>query len=122
MEFDFFDSMILVFLKLFSSENYSDDFEDEEDIDAPLAPKEETNSKENSKSEKINVPKQVCINYMFDSLETSFITLADCYCIKSSKYRVLYSLAHCCKVIGLLILRRFLNSGVNLNLNEIHGS
>lgn len=121
MEFDFFDSVILVFLKLFSSENYSDDFEDE-DIDAPLAPKEETNSKENSKSEKINVPKQVCINYMFDSLETSFITLADCCCIKSSKYRVLYSLAHCCKVIGLLILRRFLNSGVNLNLNEIHGS
>ncbi|XP_059797701.1 centrosomal protein of 162 kDa isoform X4 [Balaenoptera ricei] len=40
------------------AENYSDDFEDEEDIDAPLTPKEETNSKENSKSEKINVPKQ----------------------------------------------------------------
>ncbi|KAB1275423.1 Centrosomal protein of 162 kDa [Camelus dromedarius] len=40
------------------AEYYSDDFEDEEDLDAPLAPKEETNSKENSKSEKINVPKQ----------------------------------------------------------------
>ncbi|XP_059971144.1 centrosomal protein of 162 kDa isoform X3 [Mesoplodon densirostris] len=40
------------------AENYSDDFEDEEDVDAPLTPKEETNSKENSKSEKINVPKQ----------------------------------------------------------------
>ncbi|XP_066867509.1 centrosomal protein of 162 kDa isoform X1 [Kogia breviceps] len=40
------------------AENYSDDFEDEEDIDAPLTPKEETNSKENSKSVKINVPKQ----------------------------------------------------------------
>ncbi|XP_068407630.1 centrosomal protein of 162 kDa isoform X2 [Eschrichtius robustus] len=40
------------------AENYSDDFEDEEDIDAPLTRKEETNSKENSKSEKINVPKQ----------------------------------------------------------------
>ncbi|XP_030715283.1 centrosomal protein of 162 kDa isoform X1 [Globicephala melas] len=39
------------------AENYSDDFEDE-DIDVPLTPKEETNSKENSKSEKINVPKQ----------------------------------------------------------------
>lgn len=40
------------------AENYSDDFEDE-DIDAPLTTKaEETNSKENSKSEKINAPKQ----------------------------------------------------------------
>nr|XP_019585069.1 PREDICTED: centrosomal protein of 162 kDa isoform X1 [Rhinolophus sinicus] len=40
------------------AENYSDDFEDE-DVDAPLTPKdEETNSKENSKSEKINAPKQ----------------------------------------------------------------
>ncbi|KAM9679592.1 centrosomal protein of 162 kDa isoform 3-T4 [Dama dama] len=39
------------------AENYSDDFEDE-DIDAPLTPKGETNSKENSKSEKTNVPKQ----------------------------------------------------------------
>ncbi|EPQ10032.1 Protein QN1 like protein [Myotis brandtii] len=41
------------------AENYSDDFEDEEDIDGPLTTKdEETNSKENSKSEKINAPKQ----------------------------------------------------------------
>ncbi|XP_019686481.2 centrosomal protein of 162 kDa isoform X3 [Felis catus] len=40
------------------AENYSDDFEDEEDIDAPLTTKEETNSKENPKSEKIHVPKQ----------------------------------------------------------------
>ncbi|XP_060986479.1 centrosomal protein of 162 kDa isoform X3 [Dama dama] len=39
------------------AENYSDDFEDE-DIDAPLTPKGETNPKENSKSEKTNVPKQ----------------------------------------------------------------
>uniref|UniRef100_A0A673TPB1 Centrosomal protein of 162 kDa n=1 Tax=Suricata suricatta TaxID=37032 RepID=A0A673TPB1_SURSU len=39
------------------AENYSDDFEDE-DIDAPLTTKEETNSKENPKSEKIHVPKQ----------------------------------------------------------------
>ncbi|XP_043312997.1 centrosomal protein of 162 kDa isoform X3 [Cervus canadensis] len=39
------------------AENYSDDFEDE-DLDAPLTPKGETNSKENSKSEKTNVPKQ----------------------------------------------------------------
>ncbi|KAM7135985.1 centrosomal protein of 162 kDa isoform 1-T2 [Molossus nigricans] len=39
--------------------NYSDDFEDEEDIGAPLTTKdEETNSKESSKSEKINAPKQ----------------------------------------------------------------
>lgn len=57
-----FHSMIHVFLKLFSSENYSDDFEDEEDVDAPLTPKEETYSKENPKSEKICVPKQVYIN------------------------------------------------------------
>uniref|UniRef100_A0A8D1RCL9 Centrosomal protein of 162 kDa n=1 Tax=Sus scrofa TaxID=9823 RepID=A0A8D1RCL9_PIG len=40
------------------AENYSDDFEDEEDVDAPLTPKEETYSKENPKSEKICVPKQ----------------------------------------------------------------
>uniref|UniRef100_A0A8D1ML12 Centrosomal protein of 162 kDa n=1 Tax=Sus scrofa TaxID=9823 RepID=A0A8D1ML12_PIG len=40
------------------AENYSDDFEDEEDVDAPLTPKEETYSKENLKSEKICVPKQ----------------------------------------------------------------
>uniref|UniRef100_A0A667FZU5 Centrosomal protein of 162 kDa n=1 Tax=Lynx canadensis TaxID=61383 RepID=A0A667FZU5_LYNCA len=40
------------------AENYSDDFEDEEDIDVPLTTKEETNSKENPKSEKIHVPKQ----------------------------------------------------------------
>ncbi|XP_040330018.1 centrosomal protein of 162 kDa isoform X3 [Herpailurus yagouaroundi] len=40
------------------AENYSDDFEDEEDIDAPLTTNEETNSKENPKSEKIHVPKQ----------------------------------------------------------------
>lgn len=41
------------------AENYSDDFEDEEDIDGPLTTKgEETNSRENSKSEKINAPKQ----------------------------------------------------------------
>ncbi|XP_008578336.1 PREDICTED: centrosomal protein of 162 kDa [Galeopterus variegatus] len=40
-------------------ENYSDDFEDEEDIDAPLITNDvETHSKENLKSEKINVPKQ----------------------------------------------------------------
>ncbi|CAK6446797.1 unnamed protein product [Pipistrellus nathusii] len=40
------------------AENYSDDFEDEE-IDGPLTTKdEETNSRENSKSEKINAPKQ----------------------------------------------------------------
>ena len=62
---------------IFSTENYSDDFEEEEDTDAPLTPKGETKSKENSQSEKTNVPKQVCINCMFDSLETSFITLAD---------------------------------------------
>lgn len=66
----------LYFFKLFSSENYSDDFEDE-DIDAPLTTKdEETNSKENFKSEKTNAPKQVYINYIFDSFGTSFITLA----------------------------------------------
>ncbi|XP_054425648.1 centrosomal protein of 162 kDa [Pteronotus mesoamericanus] len=41
------------------AENYSDDFEDEEDTDAPLTTiDEETNSKENPKSEKINAPKQ----------------------------------------------------------------
>lgn len=41
------------------AENYSDDFEDEEDIHAPLTTKdEETNSNENPKSEKINAPKQ----------------------------------------------------------------
>uniref|UniRef100_A0A8C3WBW8 Centrosomal protein of 162 kDa n=1 Tax=Catagonus wagneri TaxID=51154 RepID=A0A8C3WBW8_9CETA len=39
------------------AESYSDDFEDE-DIDAPLTPKEETNSKENPNSEKRCVPKQ----------------------------------------------------------------
>ncbi|EPY87906.1 hypothetical protein CB1_000212002 [Camelus ferus] len=49
---------ILSIDSLEANEYYSDDFEDEEDLDAPLAPKEETNSKENSKSEKINVPKQ----------------------------------------------------------------
>uniref|UniRef100_A0A8C2QU72 Centrosomal protein of 162 kDa n=1 Tax=Capra hircus TaxID=9925 RepID=A0A8C2QU72_CAPHI len=47
-----------------SGENYSDDFEEEEDTDAPLTPKGETKSKENSQSEKTNVPKQVCINCM----------------------------------------------------------
>ncbi|XP_057595170.1 centrosomal protein of 162 kDa isoform X2 [Hippopotamus amphibius kiboko] len=58
------------------AENYSDDFEDEEDIDAPLTPKEETNSKENSKSEKINVPKQeeektgMLANVLLDSLDS----------------------------------------------------
>lgn len=73
-----FLTMILVFFKkLFSSENYSDDFEDEEDVDAPLTLKGETKSKEDSQSEKTNVPKQVCISYIFDSLETSLITLAD---------------------------------------------
>ncbi|XP_040094796.1 centrosomal protein of 162 kDa isoform X2 [Oryx dammah] len=40
------------------AENYSDDFEEEEDTDAPLAPKGETASKENSRSGKTNVPKQ----------------------------------------------------------------
>ncbi|XP_047590023.1 centrosomal protein of 162 kDa isoform X3 [Lutra lutra] len=40
------------------AENYSDDFEDEEDIDAPLATQEETNTKENPKSEKLHIPKQ----------------------------------------------------------------
>ncbi|XP_012624615.1 centrosomal protein of 162 kDa [Microcebus murinus] len=41
------------------AENYSDDFEDEEDIDAPLTTKDEkTHCKENLKSEKINAPKQ----------------------------------------------------------------
>ncbi|XP_061283895.1 centrosomal protein of 162 kDa isoform X1 [Bos javanicus] len=40
------------------TENYSDDFEDEEDIDAPLTLKGETKSKEDSQSEKTNVPKQ----------------------------------------------------------------
>ncbi|XP_077875782.1 centrosomal protein of 162 kDa isoform X5 [Ictidomys tridecemlineatus] len=42
-----------------SPENYTDDFEDAEDIGVPLISKdEETHSKENLKSEKINVPKQ----------------------------------------------------------------
>lgn len=42
------------------AENYSDDFEDEY-VGAPLTTKdEETPSKENSKSEKISVPKQLC--------------------------------------------------------------
>lgn len=68
----------LYFFKLFSSENYSDDFEDEEDIDAPLPTKDgETNCKENPISEKTKAPKQVYISYIFDSLETYFITLAD---------------------------------------------
>ncbi|ELW70114.1 Protein QN1 like protein [Tupaia chinensis] len=41
------------------AENYSDDFEDEEDVDVHLTTKdEEIHSKENSKPEKINVPKQ----------------------------------------------------------------
>ncbi|XP_007949716.2 centrosomal protein of 162 kDa [Orycteropus afer afer] len=41
------------------AENYSDDFEDEEDTNTPLITKgEETHSKENPKSEKINVTKQ----------------------------------------------------------------
>ncbi|XP_036270375.1 centrosomal protein of 162 kDa isoform X4 [Pipistrellus kuhlii] len=49
--------MIPHILKLYI-ENYSDDFEDEE-IDGLLTTKdEETNSRENSKSEKINAPKQ----------------------------------------------------------------
>uniref|UniRef100_A0A9L0SGV0 Centrosomal protein of 162 kDa n=1 Tax=Equus caballus TaxID=9796 RepID=A0A9L0SGV0_HORSE len=40
-------------------ENYSDDFEDEEDIDAPLPTKDgETNCKENPISEKTKAPKQ----------------------------------------------------------------
>ncbi|KAM5256499.1 centrosomal protein of 162 kDa [Ctenodactylus gundi] len=40
-------------------ENYSDDFEDAEDVDVPLMTKgEDTHSKENPTSEKINVPKQ----------------------------------------------------------------
>ncbi|KAM9679591.1 centrosomal protein of 162 kDa isoform 2-T3 [Dama dama] len=57
------------------AENYSDDFEDE-DIDAPLTPKGETNSKENSKSEKTNVPKQeeektgMLANVLLDSLDS----------------------------------------------------
>lgn len=58
----------LYFFKWFSSENYSDDFEDE-DIDVPLTKDEETDYKENSKSEKINAPTQVYINYIFDSFE-----------------------------------------------------
>ncbi|XP_012493634.1 PREDICTED: centrosomal protein of 162 kDa [Propithecus coquereli] len=50
-------------------ENYSDDFEDEEDIDTPLTTKDEkTHCKGNLKSEKINAPKQVYINYIFDSV------------------------------------------------------
>ncbi|XP_045862638.1 centrosomal protein of 162 kDa isoform X2 [Meles meles] len=40
------------------AENYSDDFEGEEDIDAPLTTQEETNTKENPKSEKQHIPKQ----------------------------------------------------------------
>nr|XP_045723142.1 centrosomal protein of 162 kDa isoform X1 [Mirounga angustirostris]XP_054361431.1 centrosomal protein of 162 kDa isoform X1 [Mirounga angustirostris] len=40
------------------AENYSDDFEGEEDIDAPLTTQEEINTKENPKSEKLYVPKQ----------------------------------------------------------------
>uniref|UniRef100_A0A8I3NPN9 Centrosomal protein of 162 kDa n=1 Tax=Canis lupus familiaris TaxID=9615 RepID=A0A8I3NPN9_CANLF len=40
------------------AENYSDDFEGEEDIDAPLTTQEETHSKENPQSEKQHVPKQ----------------------------------------------------------------
>ncbi|XP_070415254.1 centrosomal protein of 162 kDa isoform X4 [Equus przewalskii] len=41
------------------AENYSDDFEDEEDIDAPLPTKDgETNCKENPISEKTKAPKQ----------------------------------------------------------------
>ncbi|CAK7310215.1 Centrosomal protein of 162 kDa [Vulpes lagopus] len=40
------------------AENYSDDFEGEEDVDAPLTTQEETNSKENPQSEKQHVPKQ----------------------------------------------------------------
>ncbi|XP_039709240.1 centrosomal protein of 162 kDa isoform X2 [Pteropus medius] len=41
------------------AENYSDDFEDDEDTDAPMTSKDkETNSKENPKAGKINVPKQ----------------------------------------------------------------
>ncbi|XP_072592685.1 centrosomal protein of 162 kDa isoform X10 [Vulpes vulpes] len=44
-------------LKLYI-ENYSDDFEGEEDVDAPLTTQEETNSKENPQSEKQHVPKQ----------------------------------------------------------------
>ncbi|XP_060986477.1 centrosomal protein of 162 kDa isoform X2 [Dama dama] len=57
------------------AENYSDDFEDE-DIDAPLTPKGETNPKENSKSEKTNVPKQeeektgMLANVLLDSLDS----------------------------------------------------
>ena len=67
----------LYFKKFFFSENYTDDFEDEEDIDAPLTTKdEETNSKENPESQKINESKQVYINYTFDSFETTFIILA----------------------------------------------
>uniref|UniRef100_A0A8C9AMC7 Centrosomal protein of 162 kDa n=1 Tax=Prolemur simus TaxID=1328070 RepID=A0A8C9AMC7_PROSS len=49
------------------TENYSDDFEDEEDADAPLTTKDKkTHWKENLNSEKINAPKQVYINYIFD--------------------------------------------------------
>uniref|UniRef100_A0A452V2K6 Centrosomal protein of 162 kDa n=1 Tax=Ursus maritimus TaxID=29073 RepID=A0A452V2K6_URSMA len=72
---------------------HSDDFEGEEDIDAPLTKaQEETNTEENPKSEKLHVPKQVYINYIFDSFETSVITLADCHYMKSSKYGVLHCL------------------------------
>lgn len=68
--------MILVFLKIIFSENYTDDFEDE-DIDASLITKdEETNSKEDPESQKINESKQVYISYVFDNFETTFITLA----------------------------------------------
>ncbi|XP_011215383.2 centrosomal protein of 162 kDa isoform X2 [Ailuropoda melanoleuca] len=38
--------------------NYSDDFEGEEDTDAPLTAQGETNTEENPKSEKLHVPKQ----------------------------------------------------------------
>lgn len=56
----------LYFFKLFSSENYSDDFEDEEDIDAPLPTKDgETNCKENPISEKTKAPKQVGMHQLY---------------------------------------------------------
>lgn len=108
---------------MFSSGNYSDDFEGEEDTDAPLTKaQEETNTEENPKSEKLHVPKQVYINYIFDSFETSVITLADCHYMKSSKYGVLHCLAHCCEVISLLTLRHFLNSGCQFNVNLKYGN
>ncbi|XP_004462680.2 centrosomal protein of 162 kDa isoform X2 [Dasypus novemcinctus] len=40
------------------AENYSDDFEDEEDVNAPLTTEDESPSKGNSKPEEINIPKQ----------------------------------------------------------------